>query len=456
MSFQHGNSPSGIPAWFWRAFAFASVGTLIIASVLVYLVVRDYVAGQQVIVLADAPPIVMETPKPDATPLPQVPRWDGHQRVNVLVLGIDQREGEEGPWRTDTVLVLTLDPVTMSAGMLSVPRDLWVTIPGYDEQNRINTAHYYGDAYNYPGGGPALARDTVTWNLGIPIHFYVRINFTAFETIIDEIGGIDLFIPQTIDDPVYPDEGYGYDPFYIEAGEQHLDGAMALKYARTRATFGGDFDRGRRQQDVIFAVRDRVVQLDQLPRLLARAPVLMESLGNAVRTDMSLEQAIQLAQLASEIDAEQIVTAVIDHNYTSAWETPDGAQVLIANREAMRQLRDLLFAEPQIAGTSSSVEERLAEENARILVLNGSETAGLAHSTGDYLTGLDFRIVDVGDAGTLYDNTLIIDYSGKRYTSKQLATALKLPLSSVLSGGNPDGDYDVTVILGSDFELPEG
>jgi LCP family protein required for cell wall assembly len=456
MSFQHGNSPSGIPAWFWRAFAFASVGTLIIASVLVYLVVRDYVAGQQVIVLADAPPIVMETPEPDATPLPQVPRWDGHQRVNVLVLGIDQREGEEGPWRTDTVLVLTLDPVTMSAGMLSVPRDLWVTIPGYDEQNRINTAHYYGDAYNYPGGGPALARDTVTWNLGIPIHFYVRINFTAFETIIDEIGGIDLFIPQTIDDPVYPDEGYGYDPFYIEAGEQHLDGAMALKYARTRATFGGDFDRGRRQQDVIFAVRDRVVQLDQLPRLLARAPVLMESLGNAVRTDMSLEQAIQLAQLASEIDAEQIVTAVIDHNYTSAWETPDGAQVLIANREAMRQLRDLLFAEPQIAGTSSSVEERLAEENARILVLNGSETAGLAHSTGDYLTGLDFRIVDVGDAGTLYDNTLIIDYSGKRYTSKQLATALKLPLSSVLSGGNPDGDYDVTVILGSDFELPEG
>jgi hypothetical protein len=255
---------------------------------------------------------------------------------------------------------------------------------------------------------------------------------------------------------VYPDEGYGYDPFYIEAGEQHLDGATALKYARTRATFGGDFDRGRRQQDVIIAVRDRVVQLDQLPRLLAKAPVLMESLGNAVRTDMSLEQAIQLAQLASEIDAEQIVTAVIDHNYTSAWETPDGAQVLIANREAMRQLRDLLFAEPQIAGTSGSVEERLAEENARILVLNGSETAGLARSTGDYLAGLDFQIVDVGDAGTLYDNTLIIDYSGKRYTSKQLATFLKLPLSSVLSGGNTDGDYDVTLILGSDFELPEG
>jgi LCP family protein required for cell wall assembly len=340
--------------------------------------------------------------------------------------------------------------------MLSVPRDLWVTIPGYDEQNRINTAHYYGDVYDYPGGGPALARDTVTWNLGIPIHFYARVNFTAFEKVIDEIGGIDLYIKDTIDDPLYPDEGYGYDPFFIEAGEQHVDGATALKYARTRATFGGDFDRGRRQQDVILAVRDQVVKLNQLPQLIAKAPVLMDTLGDAIRTDMSLEEALQLAQLASEIDPQRIVTAVIDHNYTSAWETPDGAQVLIANREAMRQLRDLLFAEPQIIGDSASVVDRLADEDARILVLNGSNIAGLARSTGDYLAGLDFHVVDVGDAGTQYENTLIIDYAGKRYTSKQLATSLKLPLSSVLAGGSPDGEYDVAVILGNDFELPEG
>jgi LCP family protein required for cell wall assembly len=456
MSFQHSNMRPSIPPWFWRALAFAFVGTLIFASLMVYLRVREYVAGQQIITFADSPPPVMETPEPDATAVPQVARWDGHQRVNVLLLGIDQREGEEGPWRTDTVLVLTLDPVTMSAGMLSVPRDLWVTIPGYDEQNRINTAHYYGDAYNYPGGGPALARDTVTWNLGIPIHFYARVNFTAFEKVIDEIGGIDLYIKDTIDDPLYPDEGYGYDPFFIEAGEQHLDGAMALKYARTRATFGGDFDRGRRQQDVILAVRDQVVQLNQLPQLIAKAPVLMDTLGDAIRTDMSLEQALQLAQLASEIDSQRIVTAVIDHNYTSAWETPDGAQVLIANREAMRQLRDLLFAEPQMIGDSASVGDRLADEDARILVLNGSNISGLARSTGDYLAGLDFHVVDVGDAGTQYENTLIIDYAGKRYTSKQLATSLKLPLSSVLTGGSPDGEYDVAVILGNDFELPEG
>ena len=243
MSFQHSNMRPSIPPWFWRALAFAFVGTLIFASLMVYLRVREYVAGQQIVTFADSAPLVIETPEPDATAVPQVARWDGHQRVNVLLLGIDQRDGEEGPWRTDTVLLLTLDPLTMSAGMLSIPRDLWVNIPGYDKQNRINTAHYYGDAYGYPGGGPALAQDTVTWNFGVPIDFYVRVNCAAFETMIDEIGGIDINVLETIDDPLYPDEGYGYDPFYIEAGQHHLDGQTALKYARTRATFGGDFDR---------------------------------------------------------------------------------------------------------------------------------------------------------------------------------------------------------------------
>jgi LCP family protein required for cell wall assembly len=455
MDAQRSISRPAIPGWFWGALAIAFLGTLLIASYLVYVRVRDYVADQQVVSLAEEylPPIA--TPEPQATPIPELPHWNGHERVNVLVLGIDERDGEEGPWRTDTMLVLTLDPVTMSAGMLSIPRDLWVTIPGYNSQDRINTAHYYGDANGYPGGGPALARDTVAWNLGVPIHFYVRVNFSAFETAIDEIGGIDIMIPETIDDPYYPDELYGYDPFYIEAGQQHLDGKTALKYARTRATFGGDFDRGRRQQAVILAVRDQIVKLDQLPRLIAKAPALMNTMGEAVRTDMSLEQAIQLAQLASEVDPEQIVTAVIDHNFTTASETVDERQVLVPNREAMRGLRDLLFAEEPLAGEGLTVAERLKEENARIVVLNGSDAGGLARSTRDFLVGQDFRVVDIGDASVMYENTLIIDYSGKRFTSKQLASLLSLPLSSVISGGIADGDYDLTLILGNDFELPE-
>jgi LCP family protein required for cell wall assembly len=446
-----------IPSWFWSALAFAFIGTLFLSAYLIYATIRDATANQEIfyydVDTSDLPPLV--TSEPGVTPVPQeLARWSGHERVNVLLLGIDEREHEEGPWRTDTMMVLTLDPVTMSAGMLSIPRDLWVTIAGYGEYNRINMAHFYGDAWGYPGGGPALARDTVTLNLGIPIHFYVRANFAAFETFVDEIGGIDIYIPETIDDPYYPDDNtHGYAPFYIEAGQQHLDGKTALKYARTRITFGGDFDRGQRQQVVILAVRDRVVRLDQLPRLITRAPTLINTLGDAVRTNMSLDQIVQLARLASEIDPGQIVSAVLDFHYTTAQETPDGSQVLVLNRESMRGLRDLIFSEPR-AGESVDTAEQLAEENARIIVLNGSDVVGLAGRTRDYLVAQGFQVVEIGDANT--DSTLIVDYADKRHTSKHLATVLHLPLSTVISDSFPEGDYDVMLILGVDFELPEG
>jgi len=122
----------------------------------------------------------------------------------------------------------------------------------------------------------------------------------------------------------------------------------------------------------------------------------------------------------------------------------------------MRDLRALLFAEPQVAGDGGNVSEQLVAERARIVVLNGSNVPGLARSTSDFLTTQDFWVVQIGDADGQYDHTLIIDYAGKRYTSKHLTTVLKLPLSTIIRGGNPEGEFDVKLILGSDFELPEG
>ncbi len=146
-----------------------------------------------------------------------IPTWEGKERVNILVMGIDARPGEEGPWRTDTMMVLTVDPLTLSAGMLSIPRDLWVPIPGYGE-GRINTANYLGDAYDYPGGGPALAARTVQYNLGVPIHHYVRVDFSAFVHLVDLIGGIDIYVPEEINDPWYPGPNYDYDPLVYPGG----------------------------------------------------------------------------------------------------------------------------------------------------------------------------------------------------------------------------------------------
>jgi len=385
-----------------------------------------------------------------------LPRWEGTERVNILVMGVDQREHEQGPWRTDTMLVLTIDPVTKSGGMLSIPRDLWVPIPGYEE-GRINTAHYLGEIYDYPGGGPALAARTVQYNLGVPIHYYARVNFTAFEQIVDLIGGIDVYVEEEIDDPLYPDEAYGYDPLDIPAGWQHFNGEMALKYARTRHSAGGDFDRAKRQQQILLAVFEQVTRLDLLPQLAPRAPELWRTLRGSVVTDLTLDQVIALAQLASEVETEKVRFSVIDEYYTQFYETPDGQQVLIPLRERMRELRDYIFTtQAPLPQQADDPATSLEAEAATIQVLNGTTMEGLAALTGDYLeqSGLQVSGLDNADRSD-YVESLIIVYTGKTGTAERLARLLDLPLTAIVHGADTNAEYDISIILGADYQSPE-
>ena len=387
-----------------------------------------------------------------------LPRWKGTDRLNILVMGIDQREHEEGPWRTDTMLVLTIDPVTLSAGVLSIPRDLWVPIADYGEQARINQAHFLGEVYDYPGGGPALAAKTVQYNLGVHIHHYARVNFTAFEKVIDLIGGIEICVDEEINDPTYPDEGYGYDPLHIDAGCQTFDGEMALKYARTRHSGGGDFDRARRQQDVLRAVFEKVTQPDELPRLAAQSPELWETLQGAVVTDLQLDEIVALANLASEVDPDGIRFGVIDENYVMFWTTPDGQEVLVPQRDRIRELRDRIFtSEPPPVADAEDPLARLKDEAATIQVLNGTAAPGLAKSTQLYLVeqGLTVGDEDIGNADhTSYTHSKVVVHTGKTYTAEYLADLLQLPETAVVHEPNPGAAYDITIILGSDYTLP--
>jgi LCP family protein required for cell wall assembly len=398
----------------------------------------------------------MGTPLPGTPVL--VPRavWDGKERVNILALGVDQREYEEGPWRTDTMMVLTLDPVTMSGGMLSIPRDLWVPIPGYEE-GRINTAHYLGDAYDYPGGGPALAVKTVQYNLGVPIHYYARINFAAFEELVNLIDGVDIVVEEDISDATYPcDDGPCYDPLYIEAGNHHMDGKMALRYARTRYSPGGDFDRAERQQQVIMAIFDRVTQLKMLPQLIAKAPSLWETLQGSIETNLRLDEIIALANLVEQIDPANIRSGVMDEHYTQFWTTPSGQQVLIPVRERMRELRDYLFTSEAPSPEVEDPAARLQEEAATVAVLNGTTAPGLAGRTSDYLiaNGLQVGLTDNADLSD-YAESLIIVYTGKNYTADYIANLLNLPQTAVVHGADDGADYDITVIVGADFVPPD-
>ncbi len=393
-----------------------------------------------------------------------LPMWTGKQQVTVLALGIDERSQEEGPWRTDTMMVLTLDPDTKRAGVLSIPRDLWVPIPGHKD-GRINTAHFLGDLYDYPGGGPALAMETVEYNLGVPINYFVRVNFDGFVKLVDLIGGIDIYVEKTINDPTYPGPNYDYDPLYIEAGWHHFDGEMALKYARTRHG-NSDFDRAHRQQQVMLAILNQVASLKLLPNLAKNASQIYDTLQSAIHTNLALDQILALGALTVQVDQENIRFGVIDNQCTQTWETPDGAQVEVPIRDKMREVRDYVFWADMPTATPTQQSQAHVEvtraptvtptpEVATVAILNGTTRKGLAGSTRDYLQNNSLQVPHVGNADRQdHAASAIVVYRDKPQTTARLLKLLSLPQSAVVRGNDENAEYDIIVTLGADYAGP--
>jgi polyisoprenyl-teichoic acid--peptidoglycan teichoic acid transferase len=432
-----------------------------VGLILIYLVVTvtaNFVVFTRVREMAAASEMLPILTTDEKGPSPNVeyeegktlPEWTGTERITVLIMGIDERaQWDEPAWRTDTMIVATLDPVTLQAGVLSIPRDLWVEIPGYTH-NRINTAHYIGDYDEYPGGGPALAVETVEHNLGFEIDYYTRVNFQAFIDLVDEIGGIDIYVEETIDDPLYPDANYGYDPLYIEAGDRHFDGELALKYARTRHTGNGDFDRARRQQQVILAILEKVTQPAVLTRLVSKAPEIYSMVEASVSTDLKLDQTVALAGLARKVDTETIHFAVIDENCTENWTTPDDSMVLVPIRESMREKRDYIFGLKPLEAPEE--EPEVTKEAAKLSILNGTLAPGLAQSTADFLTANGFEVANFANADRQdYDTSLVILNRDFPATAERLVEQLALPRSSIVNGDNPTAEYDIVIILGQNY-----
>lgn len=450
---------AALPGWMVGALLGLFVTATAISGYLVFATVRDVVADWK-ITGAAGPGVGAGTPAPDATPLPGTSgggllpqKWAGAQRVTVLVMGIDRRPGEdENGYPTDSMLLLTVDPVAKTAAMLSIPRDLWVEIPGYGV-DRINTANRTGDYFDYPGGGPALAVKTVKNNLGVDVDYYVRLDFHAFETLIDTIGGIDVDNPADINDPYYPDGGYGYEPFYLPAGTQHLNGHDALRYARTRHD-ASDIARAERQQQVVLAVREKVLTLNMLPSLITQAPQLYKTLNESVWTDLSLEQIVGLALLAQDIQRENIQHEVIDYRYVLDYTTEDGRQVLVPIKEKIRELRDRLFTISAVIAppTDAELKALMTTEGATIEVLNGAGVEGLAKATSDWLAGQSVTVTNFATADRSdYPNTLIYAYGDNPYTARWLAKAFN---ATVISGAASDDGVDIRIILGADWRVP--
>ena len=377
----------------------------------------------------------------------------GKDRINILVMGLDRRPREgQSPSRSDTMFVLTIDPQTKTAGILGIPRDLYVDIPdgdgGYFE-DRINTALVYGEVNDYKGGGHQLAIDTVEYNLGVKIGHYVIIDFEGFKEVIDALGGIDVDVPTYLYDPTYSwtELPGDYEPQEFEPGLQHMDGERALAYARIRQN-SDDLDRIQRQQRIIFAVMDKALGLN----VLRNALELWNKYKDAIDTDINDIQLAGFARLAADISPEKI-SALSLGPATTPWMTPQGAAVLLPSAEGIERIVQALFSDQQ-----------LLEEQAVVEVQNGTGEAGMADSTVKLLTNLGFPQQSLIAAATpnseVFPKTTIVDFSGqqKGYTLQRLAEWLKVPAEGIRQATAADeslrtSNADILVLLGSDTDI---
>lgn len=411
-----------------------------------------------------AEPTVEKTPESSAPQADLPDPWDGASRVNILVMGLDYADWEKdrsGPARSDTMVVLTIDPQTKTGGMISIPRDMWVSIPGFD-YGRINTAYFLGDSYKLPGGGPVLAAKTVEQFLGVPIHYYGQVDFMTFVYLINQIGGIDVYIDKKIKiDPIGP----GADDVVLPVGLKHLDGMRALAYARQRYGNKGDVDRAIRTQKVIMAIRDKFVNPANFPGFVASAPGIYQTVQSGIKTNMSLEDGLRLAALVQQIPPEKIKRGVID-NTMSKFEhvsiNGTAADVLKPFPDKIRELRDTIFTSDELVGPAAGKDvdlndqqklaDLLKKENATVFIHNGTYTQGLGTKTADYFKTLGINVVGADNANEIPGVTKIIDHRGKPYAIRFFKLLFGINSGAqIVFKFDPAAQADIEIILGDDW-----
>lgn len=398
---------------------------------------------------------VVPAPPVSAPELELPPAWDGASRINMLFIGLDYREWQEneGPPRSDTMILFTIDPLTKTAGMLSIPRDLWVNIPGFG-YSRINTAYPSGEGAQLPGGGAGLAMKTVEQLLGVPVHYYAQIDFNTFVDLINMLGCITVVPEETlILDPV----GSGPDHVKITAGgERELCGWKVLAYARTRKTEGGDTDRSRRQQQVVFALQEKIFDPETFPSLVSKAPEMYYQLQNGIYTNMSFEDALKLVILGKDIKPENIETGIIDTSMVTFENTVLGGQaasVMKPMADKIRVLRDEIFTSsgplsPIARGDAVSL---MRAEEARVRITDGTFTTGLDQRAGVFFQSQGMNVTEVGPADAVYGTTTVVVYGPKLYTLRYLQSTFGISSNQIKFNPDPASTVDIEIRLGSDL-----
>ncbi len=343
------------------------------------------------------------------------------QRLNVLCMGVDYNYTNTGqPFsksaRSDTMMLLSFDRSSKSVAVLSIPRDLWVSIPGYGE-DKINSA--------YALGGAALARKTVSSLLGVPIDYCVSVRVQAAKQVVDGLGGLTVDVEKDMD----YDDSWGHLHIHLKKGKQKLNGEQVVGYSRFRHDEEGDLGRIRRQQQVIAALTKQLksqARLDTIPRLTR---VFQKN----VDTDLALSKMLALGRLFRGVDKNALHTARLEVSDAEV----GGAMVLIPQTEANQALVRKLLTNP----------EDLPLSELTVEVLNGSGISGAAGQAATLLEQKGFHVVYVGDASKDYAHSEVVDRVGSARACKRMTEIVPARVEK----GKPEPSMpDLTLVIGRD------
>ncbi|MBN1953783.1 MAG: LCP family protein [Anaerolineae bacterium] len=375
---------------------------------------------------------------PIPTAVPAVSLTD--DTINIVVTGSDRRP-EWTEWHTDAVHIVSIQVDHGTVTVLSIPRDLYLYIPGF-WMSRINFADFYGEAYGYPGGGTGLLRDTILYNLGIEIDHVVRTDFDGLIGIVDTLGGVDIPVHCTLSDHwPYADENGEYPIFTLEPGIHHLDGEQALWYARSRLT-SSTFSRERRQQQVLQAMWYRGQDLGMIPQI----PTLWTQMQDMVVTDMGLDDVIAITQVAFLLQDQNIRFYNIGRDAVTPWTTPQGGSVFLPNWEAI---------EPVVAEAMAPIPEaRMARVFTTVDVWNGTHNPDWDHLAADRLLRAGFpAAVNEPDRRDYYQTMLIVFSEYAKGTGVDyLQSMFNIPDERVIYAPDWGSAYGFRLIIGADYQ----
>jgi len=361
-------------------------------------------------------------------------------RTNILLLG-NGGSNHPGGGLSDTMIVVSVNWQNKKMAMMSVPRDLWVQIPG-NGYSKLNGAFAYGNQNpKTTGGGGQVSSQAIGAILGVPIHYYVSVDFEGFTKMIDKVGGVDILVEKDLYDPYFPANNMvDYAPFKITSGLHHLDGTTALKYARSRETTS-DFDRSRRQEQVLVAVKEKLLSSETLANPI-KITELLNIMGSHVRTNFSINEIRAIWDSLKGIDTENIINKVFDTAPGSPLTaTSDERGYIILPKKGVGNYTDLQKIAQNIFSQTTTIDK-----DFKIEVLNGTTKTGLATQVSQLLQSYGYTISKVGNSTLPVTQTAIYNCAGASadLTVKDLAEILKATAKTKTSCNN----IDIQIILG--------